>query len=305
MNNHVLLTANGCVNLDSQLMEVCLPVKESCRRTPTDGLLSECGNAWNCATCPSDNRFGVPFVRGDKIQLQTLFYDSYNGNPKQPTNGWGSFVKAEFTGNISGTITNLAAFASRKMVAYGCGRSYQIIEIDTALFPDTCWNVELTAYDQSNNPTDQVCSQEFEVFDNCGGQVDSVLIRGNYTAKDCFGHCYGEPDAYLGDLIEYDNTRRFRGYIKASGGSFTKTVTSAGKVTKVTLQEEFTLQLGQRIPPFYSNILLKELLPGDTVTVDGEDYTIETFSISNQVERGRMMLYSVTLFRQCENVKGC
>lgn len=301
MDNHVLITSDSCLNIDSKQLQVCLPPRELCITTPTDGILAECGKEWNCNLCGVDGEYLQPFRRGDKIQIQTNIFDSYNPNPQQPTASFTNWIRVTFVGEMN-TTSSLAFFTSRTMTAYGCGKSYQIIEIDTSLFPDCRFKVKFEALDDENNVIEEYCSQEFGEVDDC---LDTVLIRGKHTKKDCFGTCYGVPDAYFGDLIPFDNSLRFYGYWRNTGGSFTKTIISNNRVSSITLQESFEFQLGRKIPPFASNILLKQMFAGDTVCLDGEEFTVDSFSIQNRIEKGRMFLYGVEVFRQCEDVKGC
>lgn len=301
MNNYVLILPQRCLTLESRTGLICLPEKQLCLDIPTDGFLVECGQAWNCTRCASDGIYHHPFFGGDKIQIQFPFFDSYNPNPENPINGFGPFVRVRFMGDVSGVLTDLSLFASRSMVAHGCGKSYQIIEIDTTLFPDCVWSLEVATYTPDGNQSQRICTQEFGRVSNCD---DTIVVSSDYSGKDCFGNCYGEPDAYTGDLIQYDNTIRLYGYFKNEGGSFTKTI-SNGRKTSISLQETFTLQLGKKIPPYVKNILLKQILSGDVVYVDGEDYRVDSFTISNEIESGRMFLFAVEVFKECESTTGC
>lgn len=270
---------------------------------PTDGLFSECGEGWNCTHCASDADFHIPFVRGDKIQLLTTLYDGYNPDPTNPANGFGSFIRAELHGDVS-TITNYAAFSSRAMVAYGCGRSYQIIEIDTSLFVDCVFTVQITAYanDGEGTITQEVCSQE---FGEVPAKASTVLVKGVHSKRDCFGGCYGLPDAYVGDLIEYDNTLRFFGYVKGGDASVERVV-SQGQSSSVSVEDQYIFQLGRPIPRFLHLVLIKQFLAGDTILVDDEEYLTPTsFSTSNEMEKGEMYLYGVTLTRECDTGISC
>ncbi|MGV6816108.1 MAG: hypothetical protein ACWA44_02425 [Thiotrichales bacterium] len=296
MNNFVTLAPASCRVLNSDQIRFCLPEKEICLSQPTDGILSECGQSWNCTKCAADSEYLIPFIRNDKIQILTRMYDGYNADPENPVHGWGTFIRAEFMGDVSGTITNLAAFTSRKMVAWGCDQSYQILEVDTSLFPDCIFSIQITTYNTSGDIIEQVCTQEY-------GEVNSkakvVMLTGNNTKKDCFGGCYEAPDAYVGDLIMYDNSIRLHGYIKASDIS-KESIVVQGTTTRTEFEDQYIFQLGAPIPPFMHRVLMRQIMAGSTVTIDGETYDVpESLSSSNDLDRGYMFLYSLTLTKEC------
>ena len=307
MTNYAIITPTSCTNLSASTFTFCLPIRQECDTTPTDGLLTECNLKWNCTYCQADRPYFTPYVLGDVIQIQTLFFDDFNADRQNPTDGFGSWIIATFCGlNEDGTTvetTALPSFSSRNMVAWGCGKSYQIIEIDTSLFPDVCkWSLKFEVMNGSGIQ-EELCTNEFEKIDDalC---ADTVTVQGKHVGTDCWGFCYEVPDAFQGDLILYNNQIRFKGYIKNTGGTFQKNTTGS-RVSSTTLQDIYTFQLGEKIPAYAKNILLKQLLTADLICVDGEDYELDNFTVSNQIEKGTMFLFGVELYTECENKKNC
>ncbi|MEM9526086.1 MAG: hypothetical protein AAGA31_05715, partial [Bacteroidota bacterium] len=95
----------------------------------------------------------------------------------------------------------------------------------------------------------------------------------------------------------------FWGSIKDVGGNFDKEDIS-GDYFSTTTFENYRLVLGRKIPPFVKNVLLKQLLAAPTTLIDGESYTIDSFTVDNQTKTGSMFFFGVDLTRECKGV-GC
>lgn len=141
----LLIKPETCLNANVTEYIFCLPRKEFCGLEP-NGFLTECDEKWNCNHCDSDRQYFIPYYAVDKTQIQTTFSDSYNADRKNPVSGFGTYIKAILLQKNESPVTDMS-FLSCKMVAWGCGKSYQIIEIDTSLITDSCWSITYEVYD--------------------------------------------------------------------------------------------------------------------------------------------------------------
>lgn len=301
MPTHTILP-QSCTSLGGVAYNLCLPPRRLCESgadgasTPTNAtLISLQGEHWNCNTCQADEKYNIPYVKGDVIHIQTRFFDGYNTDRTNPTSGFGSFIVAVITDGVT-------RIPVTGMVAYGCRGSFQIVEIDTASIALDCWVVEYSIYTVGDVLRRTAQSQEYGMVsaDEC---QSTILVRGQGRGTDCFGNCYEVPDAYVGDLISYNNAMRFWGSVHDVGGSFEKSDIS-GEYFASDVIAPYKLSLHRKIPPFAKNVLLRQLLYAPITIIDGETYNLESFSIDNQVKKGRMFLFSVELERKC-NGTGC
>lgn len=307
MSNIIVIEPTNCIDAGGSIVNFCLPIKEICIKAP-EGLTVECGQQWNCNLCQTDSEYHIPYIQGDLIQIQTLLFDGFNADRQNPLFGFSptsnGFIEAIFCDSNGVETHNFNLFSSRQMVAYGCGRSYQILEVDTSLLaPNICWSIRYVARDSGGTITQEICTQEFK--DVTQGCPETFTIQGKRSEGiDCFGYCYSEPDAFTGDLIQYNNTIRFHGYFKATGG--TVDFTEVGdKVATETIRDIYRLQMGKKVPPFVEKIIRKQMLASKFVCIDGVDYEIEPFGIENELDTGRMFLFNVDLFAECEVKTGC
>ena len=287
----VSILPESCTSLGGLAYQLCLPTKKFCDPENTSGSVVPIGTGFNCNVCAPDTSYFIPYKSGDVIHIQTQYFDSYNVNRKNPTNGFGTFIDAVITDGVARIPITTG------MVAYGCGKSFQTLEIDTTSLALDTWTVEYTVNNADGSPRLLAQSQEYcKVSDlDCR---NTMLIQGKGKGQDCFGNCYSEPEAYTGQLIEYNNQMRFFGSVKDTGGTFDKPESSGGFFSATTF-ENYRLFLGKKVPPFVKNVLLKQLLAAPTTIVDGEEFTIDSFSVDNQVKTGRMFLFGVDLVREC------
>jgi len=260
-------------------------------------LLSNCESRWNCNLCQTDFPFFIPFEDGDKIQIQTQFLDRFNADERSPTSGFGvssSFIIAELIDPNGDLISNdYTQFSSRAMVAWNGEYSYQIIELDTSLIDEDCFYLRLTAYDAGGNTT-QICTHDFSK----GTCKDTIVIKGEYTGKDCLGNWYGEPVASQEDLIIYDNSLRYPGIFKSTGGSIEKNI-FRGRSRSTRVIDSFEFSLHQMIPPFAEKYLRKVLLAGERVFFDGNAYLLENLVMENENTGNNMFLFSIEVQAEC------
>lgn len=302
MPTHTILP-QSCTSLGGQAYTVCLPAKSFCEpQTDGDGsvpgnatLVAPIGEHWNCNTCQADEKYSIPYKSGEVIHIQTRFYDSFNADRTDPVSGFGDFIEAVVTDGV--TRINVTG-----MVAYGCKGSFQVTVIDTAAIALDCWVVEFTVYNADTTVRRTAQSQEYAKVSDAECK-NTVLVKGEGRGTDCFGNCYETPDAYVGDLVEYDNSTRFWGSIHDTGDAFEKGDTS-GDYFDTEVTTPYRLALHRKIPPFAKNALIRQLLAAPRVTIDGDVYDIDSFSLDNQVKRGRMFLFTVELERRCRGI-GC
>ena len=292
------ISPKTCTNLGGKAYRLCLPPRNLCEdvnESGNDTLITEIGKHWNCNTCQADAKYSIPYVKGDVIHLQTQFYDSHNADRKNPTAGFGFMMDAVVT---DGTTR----IPMSGMVAYGCGRNFQITVIDTSALNLDCWAVEFTVYNGDGSVRRTAQSQEYARISDTECR-ETVLIRGEGRGIDCFGNCYDNPDAFAGDLVVYNNAMRFWGSVYDTGGNFDKPAYTSdyfGSESTTT----YRMALSRKIPPFAKNVLLRQLMKAPKVTIDGERYDLESFSVDNQVSKGRMFLFGVDLERKCKGF-GC
>lgn len=311
MNNFLTIQPQTeCKDLGSFFtQEICLPTVEICDETPTDNILTHCGSQWNCNLCPQDKEYFIPYVSGDKIQIQTMFLDFYNSNKESPVTGWGAtpangFMAAVLYDNVGNSISiTLSDFASRSMVGWNGTNSYQIIEIDTGLSifdTNKCWQLEIRAYDTDNFITQTLCSQMFAERP-C---ERLVKLKGTFDTFDCDKHFYGSPVAYVGDNFRYDNTLRYYGQLVDTGVRVNKTVVGIKRTVIVSSMVK-TLALHGLHPPFIKNILFNQHIGAQQFYINDVEHEQDQISFDNLISRGNMWQIEQDVEKVCELYTVC
>jgi hypothetical protein len=306
MNNFVINNINqaSCVQFDCLFAEVCLQELEDCDQTPTDSLLVECDQKWNCNLCDTDEEYFIPYKRGEKIQIQTIFTDLYSDDRTNPdTTDW---LTVELYNQNGFLTSDKSLFLSRWLFGWNGSNNYQIFEIDTSLFASKCFSLKFITEDGV-----ELCSQDFNEIDQyCS--PETILIRGMHEDFDCNGFYYGKPISSTGsgDAFQYDNTMRMWAGMYARPATLEKTV-FASKQISAQVDEVWSLVLNQPIPPYIDRLLVKTYLqaPITRVTDDASktrNLQITSHSARDKIDYSNMMLYSADLFIRCnENVKRC
>jgi hypothetical protein len=142
---HTIENLGNCVNVKGIASKWCLPLVEDCEPTATDGILTQAGQTWNCNLCPTDEPYYIPYVKGDKIMLQTRAIDRFSLDKTSPDKGWGDWINAEMHFADGTKLTVLNSFASRWLAGWDGRGNYQLLEIDTSFFTGTCFKVVITA----------------------------------------------------------------------------------------------------------------------------------------------------------------
>ena len=288
-----------CVDFKRRTYLVCVPPKRICNVMTHDGLLTTCDNVWNCSPfCNNDNKYYVPYCKGDKIMLQTQFLDNVSADRTCPSSNPASAVLCLPDGTTS------TAFTSRQTAGWGtCGYSFQTFEIDTSLpiFDDIgCWNVKITSGDQ------ECCSQ---IFREKKCKEDTVLIEGTYDESDCFNIWYGGSECFVGDSFEFSNKIRLCATLKPYGPESEYQYLGNFK-TNVQSKKYFLLQLNANenaaLPPFMMCVL-QSIFDGKEVFVNGEKYYIDSLPRLLPSSKSAMSSLGsgIVLYQKCDITHGC
>lgn len=294
----LVISPDSCIDLRGTAYKFCLPAMRFCAGDrEVGGLITEVGTAW-CDLCPGDEKFMIPYLPGDVIHLQTRFFDSYNPDRQEPTNGFGTFIRAFATDGTTPTEITTG------MVAWGCDGSFQVLEIDTATIPIDCWAIEFRIFNQDGTVRRTLQSEQFRAI----SQADcakTILVEGvGSGGVDCFGYCYDKPDAYHGPLIQYSNKLRIPATVFRTGGAIEKT-TKTDKRFSSTTTEAYRFLLGRKVPPYLFEIITKQWLSAPAVFFDDQEFELQAANIDNDVTRGRMFFFGVDLERICKSGGRC
>jgi hypothetical protein len=293
-SNVSFIEPTTCVNANQRSVSFCLPAVVDCN-VPPMGILAPCDELWNCnLSCQQDVKYYMPYVSGDLIQIQTRFYDTDN-SVSGMTVDYATFFDNVSLCTPTQTITNLASFSTRQMMAFLDGKSYQIIEIDTALITDGAFHLSF------EKDGVEVCSQHFQEVD-C---ENTIQIKSGCSITDCFKNCYGVPDTYIGDLIEYDNTLRFYGSIGESG--FGTEIFEVGKRKKGVIKTDYDIYFKGTIPPYVKDIVVSQMFACGTVEINGEEYEFDSLVVGDAIKVGSMWHFSITVYKECDSIinAGC
>ena len=308
MDNHYTLGFQSeCKDLASSFSEeFCLPLKEICNPTPTDGILSLCSETYNCTRNRQlEDAYFHPYESGDLIQIQTQFFDFFNPDRTIPVSGWGSFVTAQLFDNNSNLLsTNIDDFASMYYVAWNGSNSFQVIKVDTSLpifANNPCWSIRFRSFDDGLIQVEEYCSQDFGLAHEC---KDLITIKGEFDSFDCLGNDYRLPLTSVGTAFKYDNTLKYYAVLRDEGGSVTKTVV---KDTRTAIQAVHTsvIRLMRLIPSWVKNTLLKQHIGAQIFYVDGVEYLKDSWQIENENTKNNLFYFDIEIQRVCETDATC
>lgn len=294
MNNTTFILPASCTNLNQTVHEFCLPPMVSCSLDPV-GLLAYCEDI-NCGDKCNELPYFFAYVPGDKIQFQSRFYDTANSIGSMGIDYETFFDEIKLCtsdGEISGV--DLEPFVSRKMMAFSGARSYQIIEIDTNQLSANTWSLFLKKGDR------EVCSYSFRK-EEC---VNTVKIGSPCKKSDCFGLNYGQPDAYNGDMIDYNNSIRLFGSFGSNG--FSNEVEVKNNKRRVKVQDNYSLTLKGLVPKFVTDILSNQMFDCGIVAINDEAYLYGSINVNKKIS-GRFRVEISSIYRGCQNANkrnGC
>ena len=198
MINTTYIRPTNCINANQTLIKYCIPELISCPSQPKTGRFVACGDDWNSnIPCKQTNcEYDIPFIKGDLIQLQTIFY---SGSPNNPTE-YDDLIDIKLCGSDDSDKFTVV----RKMSAWKDKKPYQIIEIDTTDLPN-CFSFELT----NLNTGEKCCTQRWGcVGDNiirCSAQVNTDrngITNDTISSNFVFGEISGSDYWDFVDNIE-------------------------------------------------------------------------------------------------------
>lgn len=293
--NTVFVKPTQCIDLKQVIKNFILPTKKDCTIS-TDGFLVKCDEKWNCKVhCSPDKNYFIPVCKGNVLQIMTQFYKGA-GSSSAP-NEYDSFIEATLCYEDQQIPLN----DTKKMSAFGCGKFFQIIEINLDDLPSDamCFTIHFQATDE-----DPICTEDYKFVD-AKTKGKTIEIQGcRSSGKDCLGHCY-ELENYTGDLIEFENKMNFYGYLICDDGNIVYDKSDSKGLRSTTVKDEYKFHI-ECIPPSIKRYLLKSILDSEVIKVDGVEYeTGEEISLSNSRRKGMMKSYNITVYKECENKSDC
>lgn len=286
-----------CVNLNSNTLYLCFN-KIDCNPSSTL-LLKDCNDLNNCNRCEGDEPYYIPFASDCPVMFQLKELDNYNADAENPTAGWGTWLEVDLCdGNGNIVFSNVDDFTTDYMVGY-MDRSFQTISIDTAVVPD-CWSLRIRILNADGSISKELCSEPFlRATEVCERKPDLICIESTYDNQDCEKQCYQLANNYTGTSnFKYNNKLCLAGTLECETGSITREKTGE-TITSTTYQEEFTLRLNCPIPKYMHQYLMRVLMGGKDILINGEAYDFDTISPDNQLAAGEMYYYTLTFYREC------
>lgn len=283
MNNIVTILPEGCTRFTHLVSKFCLPTKTPCDNTILEGLLTACGEQWNCLRlCSQDTKYFAPVPADGKIMFQV------NYNRTDNSTGWGEEVGVDgwitiiLTDETGAEVENALQYASRYLTGKSTKHAYQLIEMDISLIPEEqeCFGFKIT------DGTTEVCTQIFKRQNSCDNLVE---VEGLFAGFDCWNNYYGYPiGTYSGTKFAYSNKIYLKGVFKYYGGS--------SDLKEDLVKEFYRYYPDERIPPYMMKYLLKKVLAADYVIVDGETYYNEGSGTYNPASNGSSMFLPILEF---------
>lgn len=178
--NIINIYPTSCTNFNSYEYNFCLPKKVKCNPYNPDGLLTDCGEEYNCNAGCNTTPYYIPAV--DIFYIQTRFITS-----STPTV---SFL--DIAGN-----TIVANAVKNSLIQKGV----QTYEIDPSMIPSECFQVKVS-YDGG-----EACSHFFKK-PTC--EDDYVSFESFYKKRDCIGQIYENTffsnKVFLKGTLKYYNS---------------------------------------------------------------------------------------------------
>jgi hypothetical protein len=284
-----------CVNINTVSNTFCLPIRTECNPIDPDlpdNWFNDPGDEWNNSLCQADECYFVPYAEGDKVQFQTRYPDSGRDNPTD----YDVLIGVRIVGSNGVVIDQVNNDALRKISAWDGNRNYQIIEFDLNDFDQYgCFSFEF----ESNGRV--VRTNEYRKVNSCRG---TFTIKSEWNKEDCFTFYYGSPEAYVGDLFNYNNTMRYYGSIKQDGDQIQKERIGR-KVTSGQTINNYLIILGKQIPPFVKNIMINQHLAGEAVAIDSREYIFDDVLIEPIDTKNNMFHFTVRPQRICRINYNC
>jgi len=235
---------------------------------------------WNLRLCQSDQPYCTPVVAGDSLSFQTKF----PGDSEAPIS---TGVGVELQNPSGGLIDNTrASILSAECAGFNGDNVYQSFQLDTTYIATQASSFKV-GFDEGGQ---SVSSESFCFVDEC--DPGTVLLESEYDDRnDCYGNSYGE--------CGYSNSLRVYAEIVDRGGSITKNYVGT-KSRKTEIRVPYEVVLTKPVPPHIKDQILKQILPGDIVKVDGQEVMIDSFDIQNVIQKGNMFKFSIPFTWTCK-----
>lgn len=283
---------NSCVNFQVERLTSCLEVRRDCADIADDTSLVPLSELWNDSKCRLDQCYFIPYAEGDMFYVQTRFNDPGRENP---THIEISFSLIEPDGTI--VETDEAAIFQDSMYAWNGVNSYQVFQINPEIFTPSCWRIQFE-YEGLTFTT-----QFYQMQRDC---TSTVLAKGYYPRFDCLGNFYGEPVAYSGPKLYYDNAMRFYLDIQDTDATVSKnTIGSRPKPTAVTVVNNWTVRTSKFLPPPLKRELVEKILAGEIVYFDGIEFEANNISITKANTGNNMHWFEIKIARTCYTAYSC
>ena len=299
--------ANGEENIDLQSYgrQVCLPSLVDCRAS-CELIAKDCAQLFNCNLQGGETSYCLKYEAGNSFDIQLRVIDEYNADPTTPVSGWGLFITAELINSDDVVVsTDYTAFASDYVVGYteGVG-SYQTIRLNfdnCEALAGTCFSVKFRVFDSAAAEVEVFCTENFKKMVGC----DSLLyLESIYSYLDCCGNYYGVGDVFVGSSnFQYSNRIGIYAVLQNEEGSVE--VETFGSIrTSTIILDVKNVSLFEKIP-YYLHQYLKNVLAGEKIFVDSNQYLMDGFTPEISSAALPMFIYSFNVYNECEKIFGC
>jgi hypothetical protein len=297
-------------------------------------LLCDCGDSVNCDLCGSDLPYWNPVLGDDSLYFQFQQIDNIDGQDPNgtflPFGSASGFVNGFVKDCCSGDYVLDQLGNKKSITAYSAGDHFvgvfpeydyqgnptwlnvQTIRIDVGLllidllaqFPDGngCFTIEFVFnYGQPANAY-ALCTEPF-LWNDCPDKKPTVLLRGDYSGKDCFNYYYGSEAVGTG-TFNYVGQYRVNGVLEQTNFEITKEVVGPrSRPVSTEIVENFDLRT-YRVPNRVARIVAN-ILSAATVYANGFEYIAEG-EVSKNNETGSTWFIEAKLSRiRCQKILSC
>lgn len=220
---------------------------------------------WNCSLCGNDKPYMPPLPVDENGFVYFFFreHDYLSADWRNPTYGWNGMP---------------TSYLCKAYVDYGCTKEWEEVKAFSygeheginAVDADLGFNYQILKFNTAMYESEDCCVRFMFEFVNSSGvyvtyyseaysinQPDCrniITLEGNYTKQDCDRYYYGQPSAYVGNLISYRNIVKLYGKLTLQGNDFDRQLNERGEVTASKISKSYQLQ-GTPIPPFLAKQL--------------------------------------------------
>jgi hypothetical protein len=297
-------------------------------------LLCDCGDSVNCDLCGSDLPYFNPVLGDDDLYFQFQQIDNINGQDPAglflPFGDSFGFVNGFVKDCCSGDYVLDGLGSPKSIVAYSGGDNFvgvfperdyqgnvtwlnlQSIRIDVGLllidllaqFPSGggCFTLEFVFNYGDIGTRYSLCTEPFTLVD-CPEKKPTLLLRGDYPARDCFNYYYG-TEAIGAGSFSYVGQYRLPAVLEQTNFEITKEVVGPrSRPVSSEIVENFDLR-SYRVPNRVARIVAN-ILSASSVYVNGFEYISEG-EVSKNNELGKTWFIETKLSRiRCQKILSC